>query len=147
MNRLKHFWPLVIPFALGILLVFALIGQVRGASTGSDLEGALFVLEFGGMAGTIALLLVTIGTIVAIAKQWFVPFPVYAALLFVALLPVAYLQCTPQTSLMPLFWMPLHLEPPDLNDIGRVIAVNSSLYVASFAVVAAGSYAFCRRWI
>jgi hypothetical protein len=148
MNRLKHFWPLGIPLALGTLVVFALIGQVRGASTGSDLEGALFLLEFGGIGASIALLLLTIGIIVAIAKQWFVPFPIYAALLFVALLPVTYLQCvSPQTSLMPFFWIPLHIEPPDLNDIGRVIAVNSSLYVASFALVAAGSYAFCRRWI
>lgn len=148
MNRLKHFWPLGIPLGVGVLLAFALVGVVRGAVTGSELEGALFLLAFAGMAASIALPLVAVGMIVAIAKQWFVPFPIYAALLFVVLLPVAYFQCVnQQTSLMPMYWTLFHIEPPDLNDIGRVIALNSSLYVASFAVVAAGSYAFCRRWI
>jgi hypothetical protein len=148
MNRLKHFWPLGIPLAIGAFLVVALLALVRSSVTGSDLEGALLVLALGGMGASIALPIVAVGTIVAIAKQWFVPFPVYAALLFVTLLPVAYFQCVnQQTSLMPFLWAPLHIAAPDFTHLGSIVALDSSLYVAAFAVVATGSYAFCRRWM
>jgi hypothetical protein len=148
MTRLKHFWPLGIPLGIGVFAMFGLVALVRTSTTGSDLEGALLVLALGGMGASIGLAIVAVGTIVAIAKQWFVSFPVYAALLFVTLLPVAYFQCVnQQTSLMPFLWGPLHIAPPDLTLVGSVIALNSSLYVAAFAVIAAGSYAFCRRWM
>ena len=105
MSRLKHFWPLGIPLGIGTFLVFGLIALVRLSVTGSDLEGTLLVLALAGMGASIALPIAAVGTIVAIAKQWFVSFPVYAALLFVTLLPVAYFQCVnQQTSLMPLLW-------------------------------------------
>ena len=148
MTRLKHFWPLTIPLGIGVFVIFGLIALVRTSTTGSDLEGALLVLALGGMGASIALSIVAVATIVAIARQWFVSFPVYALLLFVTLLPIAYFQCiNQQTSLMPFLWAPLHIASPDYNNIGSVVALNSTLYVAAFAVVAAGSYAFCRRWM
>ena len=134
MDHLKKFWPLAIPFVAGVSIVAVLLTIVRGSVDSA-------------MGASIGVPLVAVGIIVAIAKQWRISFPLYALLLFVTLLPVAYFQVNAQTSLMPMLWVPLHIAPSDIDGVHAAIAVNAGLYLASFAVLAAGSYAFCRRWI
>jgi hypothetical protein len=133
-----RWWPLAIPFALGLACVLIPIPMVIAAgNSGTDLEGALIIMGLLGFASVLALLWALVAAF-AIQRRDQRSLGEFVLVLFAATLPVAWLQCVNlQGSLMGLFWGFLH--PPDDGPTGMIVR-DTITYAILFIIASSCAY-------
>ncbi|MGD0051746.1 MAG: hypothetical protein ABSD03_07975 [Vulcanimicrobiaceae bacterium] len=138
-----RWWPLAIPFALGLASVLLSIQQVIAAGNdGTTLEGALVLMALAGFA-SLGLLAWTLAAAVAVQRRHQRPFFEFVLVLFAATLPVAWNQClNMQGSLMPDLWDRWHQS--STISPAETALWNTSAYIVLFIVAASAAYGLAR---
>jgi hypothetical protein len=133
----RTWWPLGIPFGLGLLSVVLTVSIPPAVLYGSDMGGTGILVAFAGWLTSAVVFIWALLVAASIAKSRQRSFGEYIAVLFIATLPVAYYQAVnDHSSLMLLVWF--WVVRPDAGSL--TLVANSVTYLLLFCAIASAAY-------